>query len=67
MYINQLTEQEQVLVNAFRNMHPDHRLMMLEQSKELALDFVQTSPQLLLVADNLAPSNVSYLRRTSGR
>lgn len=66
MQMNQLSEQEQVLVNAFRNMHPERRQIMVSTAIKGALDYAKTGPKLALVSDNTSPIGSGNVSRRSG-
>jgi hypothetical protein len=55
MTMNQLTEQEQVLVSAFRNMHPEKKDIMVDMATDLAKDFIRNGPKLTLVSGSPTP------------
>lgn len=67
MPFNQLTEEEQVLVSAFRNLHPERKQFTLNTVIRGAMDNVKHGPKLVLVSNNLAPSAVNQVSRRTGR
>lgn len=66
MQMNQLNEQEQVLVNAFRNNHPERKQILVNTAIRGAVDFVQSGPKLTLVSDNPSPIALSEVSRRTG-
>jgi hypothetical protein len=47
--INQLTEQEQVLISAFRNLHPERKNIHVAAVVRGAMDQLKNGPSLALV------------------
>lgn len=55
MSFNQLTQQEQVLISAFRNLRPEKKGMLVDMTTDLAKAELRNGPKLSLVAGGVLP------------
>ena len=66
MHKQRLREKEEVLLQAFRNAHPEKQDFLVDMAVDFAKDFVKNGPKLTLVANSPAPLVLNTLRRSTG-